>query len=215
MNPTPHHTHQTAQPTLNPALLTLSKTLELILNTAIQLDEMKGVTFSTLENQVIAITLTPIQQPLYFLVVQNTIAVQSHLEGEANAHIHTSLQDFACLPIHQTLPNAKLSGDAQQAQQFIDALCTLDIDWEEQLSHYTGDLIAFKVGHGIRSLFKTQQKIQHNLSQILKEYLQFEMEAMPTQDQVKRFCQDVENMTTHTHALETRINALFTPSKKN
>ncbi|HIE39865.1 MAG TPA: hypothetical protein EYP76_00340 [Thiomicrorhabdus sp.] len=132
--------------------------------------------------------------------------------GEADASIETPLLDLARLPLNHALPNAKLSGDSQLAQHFIDALSTLEIDWEEQLSHYTGDLIAFKVGHGIRSLLNTQQGAKETVSQTLKEFLQFEIEAVPTQSQVKRFCQEVDDITTQTHALEARINALLTPS---
>ncbi|MCF6345971.1 MAG: hypothetical protein L3J00_05820, partial [Thiomicrorhabdus sp.] len=101
-------------------------------------------------------------------------------------------------------------GDTQLAQAFINALCTLDIDWEEQLSHYTGDLIAFKIGHGIRSLFSTQQAVKDNVSQTVKEYLQFEIEAVPTKSQVKRFCQNVDTLKQDFDALEARINKLMT-----
>ncbi len=207
-----HASDQRANPALDLPLLSLSKTIESVLNSAVRLDEMEGQGFVPLEDKVIAVTLSPIKQPLYFLFTESMIAVQSNLEGEADACIQTHLLDFARLPLNRALPNAKFSGDTQLAQYFIDALCALDIDWEEQLSHYTGDLIAFKVGHGVRSLFNTQQGVKDTVSQTLKEFLQFEIEAVPTQSQVKRFCQEVDDITTQTHALEARINTLLTLS---
>jgi ubiquinone biosynthesis protein UbiJ len=195
-----------------PLLLSLSKTIEVALNTAMRLDDEQGEAFTPLEDKVISLTLTPIESPLYLIVTNARISVQTTLQGEADAGIQTTLIDFVSLPIQRQLPHAKLSGNTQLAQHFIDALCTLDIDWEEQLSHYTGDLIAFKVGHGLRSLFNRKQAVKENVSQTLKEYLQFELEAVPTQSQAKRFCQEVDNITTQTNALEARINTLLTTS---
>ena len=207
-----HASDQRTNSELDLPLLSLSKTIESVLNTAVRLDEMEGQSFLSLEDKVIAVTLSPIKQPLYFLFTKSMIAVQSSLVGEADASIQTHLLDFVRLPLNHALPNTTLSGDTQLAQYFIDALCSLDIDWEEQLSRYTGDLIAFKVGHGIRSLFNTQQGVKDTVSQTLKEFLQFEIEAVPTQSQVKRFCQGVDDITTQTNVLEARINTLLTTS---
>ncbi len=190
--------------------LSLSKTIESVLNSAIRLDDEQGEAFKPLEDKVIMLTLTPIESPLYFIVTNAMVSVQTTLQGEADAAIQTTLIDFASLPIQRQLPHAKLSGDTQLAQAFINALCTLDIDWEEQLSHYTGDLIAFKIGHGIRSLFSTQQAVKDNVSQTVKEYLQFEIEAVPTKSQVKRFCQNIDTLKQDFDALEARINKLIT-----
>ncbi len=188
--------------------MSLSNTIESILNAAIRLDDMQGEAFNALEDKVIAVTLTPMDSPLYFIVTHAMVSVQTTLQGEPDAAIQTTFIDFASLPFNRHLPHAKLSGDQTVAQDFIHALGALDIDWEEQLSHYTGDLIAFKVGHGIRSLLNTQTNIKQTASQTVREYLQFELEAVPTQRQVTRFCQDVHAITNEVDALEKRINQL-------
>ncbi|VAW43814.1 Ubiquinone biosynthesis protein UbiJ [hydrothermal vent metagenome] len=193
--------------------MSLSQTIESILNTAIRLDDMQGDAFKALEDKVIAVTLTPMDSPLYFIVTDAMVSVQTTLQGEPDAAIQTTLVDFASLPFNRHLPHAKLSGNQTVAQDFITALCTLDIDWEEQLSHYTGDLIAFKVGHGIRSLLNTQTNINQTASQTVREYLQFELEAVPIRHQATRFYQEVNSITNEVNALEKRINQLSTPTK--
>ncbi len=195
-----------AQPNL--ASISLSKTIESVLNTAIRLDDMQGEAFKALDDNVIELTLTPIESPLYFLITHTTVSVQTTLQGEADAAIQTTLIDFASLPIQRQLPHAKLSGDTDLAQRFIDALCSLDIDWEEQLSHYTGDLIAFKVGHGIRTLLGAQTNAKQTASQTIREYLQFELEAVPVKHQVAHFCEEVQTITDEVDALEKRIQQL-------
>lgn len=195
--------------------ISLSKTIESVLNAAIRLDEQQGQAFKTLEDKVIAVTLAPLENPLYFMFTDYMISVQNHLVGSADAAIQTTLLDFASLPLNRDLKNAKLSGDKELAQAFIKALCGLEIDWEEHLSHYTGDLIAFKIGHGIRSFLQTKQNAKETAGQTVREYLQFEIETLPTQSQVKRFNQAVATISTDLEALESRINALLSNHPTN
>jgi len=87
--------------------LSLSKTIESVLNSAIRLDDEQGEAFKPLEDKVIMLTLTPIESPLYFIVTNAMVSVQTTLQGEADAAIQTTLIDFASLPIQRQLPHAK------------------------------------------------------------------------------------------------------------
>jgi ubiquinone biosynthesis protein UbiJ len=189
--------------------ISLSKTIESVLNTAIRLDEEKGQAFKGLEDKVIKITLTPVSSPLYFLFTNYMVSVQNQLTGEPDAAIECTLFDFMSLPLNRTLPTSLIEGDRALAMQFIDGLCGLDIDWEEHLSHYTGDLVAFKIGHGIRSFFEQKQTTKNNLGETVKEYLQFEINTLPTQHQVKHFEQEVQQTQDEVDQLAIRIEALL------
>ncbi|WP_019556988.1 ubiquinone biosynthesis accessory factor UbiJ [Thiomicrorhabdus arctica] len=190
--------------------ISLSKTIESVLNTAIRLDEEQGQAFKGLEDKVIKVTLTPVTSPVYFLFTSYMVSVQNQLTGEPDAALECTLFDFMSLPLNRTLPTSLMEGDTDLAMQFIDGLCGLDIDWEEHLSHYTGDLVAFKIGHGIRSFFEQKQTTKNNLGETVKEYLQFEINALPTQSQVKRFVQQVQQTQDEIDQLALRIEALLT-----
>ena len=73
----------------------------------------------------------------------------------------------------------EISGDTELAHQLSKILGTMDIDWEEQLSHFTGDLIAHRVGN----LFRTARDWGANSSATLgldiQEYLQEELRLLP------------------------------------
>ncbi len=189
--------------------ISLSKTIESVLNTAIRLDEQKGQAFKALEDKVIKVTLTPITSPLYFLFTNYMVSVQNQLTGEPDAALECTLFDFMSLPLNRSLPTSSIKGDESIALQFIDGLCGLDIDWEEHLSHYTGDLVAFKIGHGIRSFFEQKQTTKNNLGETVKEYLQFEINTLPTQSQVKHFAQKVQQTQDEVDQLAIRIEALL------
>lgn len=189
--------------------ITLSKTIESVLNTAIRLDEEKGQAFKGLEDKVLKVTLTPVSLPLYFLFTNYMVSVQNQLTGEPDAAIECTLFDFMSLPLNRTLPTSLIEGDRVLAMQFIDGLCGLEIDWEEHLSHYTGDLVAFKIGHGVRRFFEQKQTTKNNLGETVKEYLQFEINTLPTQHQVKHFAQKVQQTQDDVDQLAIRIEALL------
>ena len=192
--------------------ISISKAMESVLNTAIRLDEQKGSVFNDLEDKVIALKLAPLETPLYFMFTNYMVSVQNQLVGEADATIDASLFDFMSLPINKKLPTTKIQGDTAAAETFINGLCQLDIDWEEHLSHYTGDLLAFKIGHGVRSFFDKKQAFKSTAGDTLKEYLQFEIETLPTKSQVNRFNQGVEKITNELDQLAARIETLRTPN---
>ena len=192
--------------------ISISKTIESVLNTAIRLDEQKGAVFSDLEDKVIALSLSPLEAPLYFMFTNYMVSVQNQLTGDADAEIEASMFDFVTLPINKTLPFKTLKGDEHIASIFVNGLCTLDIDWEEHLSHYTGDLLAFKIGHGFRTLFDKKQSAKVTAGETIKEYLQFEIGTLPTKSQVARFKLGVEKITDEVDQIEARIEALRTPN---
>ncbi|GKT11884.1 MAG: ubiquinone biosynthesis accessory factor UbiJ [Thiomicrorhabdus sp.] len=189
--------------------ISISKSIESVLNTAIRLDEQKGAIFNDLEDKVIAMRLAPLETPLYFMFTNYMVSVQNQLTGEADVEIEAAMLDFMTLPINKTLPHKILKGDTALGNVFINGLCQLDIDWEEHLSHYTGDLVAFKIGHGLRSIFDRKQAAKSTTSETIREYLQFEIEALPTQSQVKRFTNSVEKVTTDVDLIAARIESLL------
>jgi ubiquinone biosynthesis protein UbiJ len=188
--------------------LTLSSVLETLLNQALRLDEHQAQAFEPLHDRVIQLNLLDLRQTLFILFTEYGVQVQTHLQGEADAAIDTQIDALLQLKSTGTLKKAVVQGDTALAEAFIRALASLEIDWEEHLSHYTGDLIAFKIGHGLRTLLDTKEAIKHQAGDTLKEYLLFEINALPTRSQVTRFSQQVGQTQSAVDALEARLTAL-------
>ena len=188
---------------------TKAKVIEMALNEAIRLDETQGRAFEPLEDSVITIALTDIQIAFDFAFTAFGVSVSSETSQSADSLIETTFIDFLALPKQAGLPNAKLSGNEIKATQFIHALATLEIDWEEHLSHYTGDLIAFKIGHGVRSILQAKQSVKQQAGDTLKEYLQFELQAVPTRSQMDYFKQQVSQTANDIDNLAKRIDVLL------
>lgn len=189
--------------------LGLSKSLELAINTAIHLDEEQGRVFEVLDGKVIELVITPFTQPLFCLINQKQIAMQRELNGAADATLKSDISEWMALPLSHNLKAEITAGDETIGNEFIQALNHLEIDWEEHLSHYTGDLVAFKVGHGIRSFLEGKQNAKQQVGNTVREYLQFEINTLPTRNQVEHFVKDVNQTASEIETMAKRIDALI------
>ncbi|MDX1347641.1 MAG: SCP2 sterol-binding domain-containing protein [Thiomicrorhabdus chilensis] len=186
----------------------LSQVFEFALNQAVRLDEQHGQVFQPLNDKVIALQLNDVNTTLYVLFTDYGISVQNALQGQADAKIETTLADLLAFAQTGLLKDATYQADQTLAETFVNALASVEIDWEEHLSHYTGDLIAFKIGHAARSIMQTKTAAKQQIGDTLKEYLQFELNALPTHSQVQRFGKQVLHTQKDVEALEKRIDAL-------
>jgi ubiquinone biosynthesis protein UbiJ len=102
----------------------------------------------------------------------------------------------------------RIDGDTESGHRFKQLLATVNIDWEEQLSQYSGDVIAHQLGrflrHGKEWLQDSRQRLDRNLS----EYLQEEIKLLPQQEEVDQFMSDVDALRADTDRLLARFERL-------
>ena len=134
-------------------------TLEQLFNQAIRLDPETPRRLAPMHGRVIEIQLTGLAISLYLIPEPNGIQLLSQFEGEPDCTLRGSPLDLTRMrgtreSADQLFSgNVEISGDHRLAQQFGDFLSGLDLDWEEQLSKFTGDLLAHEIGTSARSLF--------------------------------------------------------------
>ncbi|WP_078117785.1 ubiquinone biosynthesis accessory factor UbiJ [Thiosocius teredinicola] len=101
-----------------------------------------------------------------------------------------------------------IDGDAKLAQRFSEALGSLDIDWEEQLSRLTGDIAAHEIGRGVRAAMQQGARMRDSAEQNLSEYLTEETRVLPHRYEVEDFVSDVDTLRDDVERLEARIALL-------
>ncbi len=101
-----------------------------------------------------------------------------------------------------------ISGDTQLAHQFGKILGAMDVDWEEQLSRYTGDMIAHELGNLARTALHWGRRSLNTLGQDLQEYLQAELRMLPEQPEIEQFLQGVDRVRDDVERLEIRLDLL-------
>lgn len=173
---------------------------------------------SDLQGKIIAIELTDLEKTIYChpgswglrLSLQPPGKdIDASIRGRLFGLINLSTQDHKLSTSIQE--RIEISGNPAVAQKFQKILTELDIDWEEQLSKITGDIMAFRIGQGVR---KTQQWIKESLNSFAlssTEYLQQEVHHVPTKPEFDHFSTAVTDLR---HDVD-RLEALFDHHLKN
>ena len=104
--------------------------------------------------------------------------------------------------------DVEIVGDTEAGQQFNQTLQQLDIDWEEHLSHITGDVIAHQLGRGLRGLLRWGRQVEDSLLQDTAEYLEEEKLLVATKFEVEAFNRDVDVIRNDIERLQARIQRL-------
>lgn len=101
-----------------------------------------------------------------------------------------------------------IDGDMDVGRAVQRLLDNLEIDWEEQLSKYVGDVVAHQVGGVVRDIFSWGKKTAQTLAQDGVEYLQEESRDLPHPLEVDEFNHAVDVLRSDVDRLEARVKRL-------
>jgi ubiquinone biosynthesis protein UbiJ len=169
---------------------------------------------SGLHGKVISIDLSGTGLTLYFLPDPDGVQVLSHYEGRVDTQLSGTPLGFAQLALDSREDAlfqgaVKIVGDTETGQAFQELLAGVDWDWEEQLSHVTGDVIAHQAGNLAQQAKRILDGSRETLTQDCSEYLQEEARLLPTQIEVDYFLNDVDLLRDDVERLEMRVKRLL------
>lgn len=199
------------QPELNAAV---TAALESAVNRYLRFAPDSLTQLGRLQGKVIAIELRGLNQTMYVMPGQTGLLIQSHYEGEPDATLSGTPVAFAELSL-SSHPNrvlfrgdVEIRGDIRLGQDFKRILDEMDVDWEEVLSQYTGDVVAHKLGDLVRGISEWGKQTLLTLSQNGAEYLQQESFDVPLPDEVRTFLHDVNEVRDDVERLAARVARL-------
>ena len=102
----------------------------------------------------------------------------------------------------------EIIGDSHVASTFHNVLREIEIDWEDLLSRYTGDVAANQIGKGVRRTHSFIRRLRNNLRLDMRDYLQDELQVSATNIEVDDFIKQVDIVTSQLDKLEERVNQL-------
>lgn len=103
-----------------------------------------------------------------------------------------------------------IEGDESLAQLFLTLTQQLDIDWEEWLSVYLGDITAHAIGRQGRRLARWAHKVRQSMQRNTREYLLYESRGVVGSDELHALSKAIEDSADHVAKLELRIQQLQT-----
>ncbi len=181
---------------------------ELALNASIKGSSAAQTDLKRLAGKVIALELEGLAVKLWFLPQPERLTVAADYHGEADIQIRAPAASLmgAALRREDTPPRGmQISGDAETAQVFSRLLKNADLDWEELLSHYIGDVAAHQIGNAVRGFRRWSRDAAGRLGRDLTEYLQYESRNLPPRREVEAFLAGVDRVRDDAERLEARL----------
>lgn len=188
-------------------------TLETILNQALRLDPPSLQSLSQFAGQTIQLELTGLDSQLTLFPDSQGIiilpdyqgAVDVRIKGAPFSLLHLFLQEQPSLANH---PEISLTGDITMAQQFMQIIKGLEIDWEEHLAQFVGD----EPTQQLSVLLRTGQQYAHERFSAfqlnLTEYLQEEIRCLPAPLEIEDFLNLIDELRNDLARLEQRLDRL-------
>jgi len=191
------------------------ESLEQAVNAVIALDADAARRLARLHGRVIRIELVGPDIQLNFIPGHDgRIRLLGSIEGEPDCTLAGSPFDLVRAsdktegPAQLFAGHVRIEGDTGLAQRFSEALAGLDIDWEEQLSHLTGDIAAHEIARGARAARREGERIGRSTRDNLSEYLTEEARLLPHRFEVEDFLEAVDALRDDAARLEARIALL-------
>jgi ubiquinone biosynthesis accessory factor UbiJ len=189
-------------------------TLEQLINQAIRLDPESPARLAPMHGQVIELQLTGLGLSLFLIPEPQGIQLLSAFDGIPDATLRGSPLNLARMRGSRASADqlfsgsVEIMGDTHLAHRFGEFLSTLDIDWEEQLSRLTGDVVAHEIGNLTRHLFSWGEQRTRTFEQNLREYLQEELRLLPARAEMEPWLSDIDCLRDDVERLDARIQRL-------
>ncbi len=188
--------------------------VETSLNQYLSLDEDIEFLLQPLAGKVIAVLIEPFAQTLYLCPATDRIQVLEDFQGEVDVTISGSLPALGIMGLNADSMRSVFSGDVciegdtQVGHQFQQLFKKLDVDFEEQLSHVTGDVVAHQVGNVVRAGQDWTQQTLETFRLNVQEFLQEETRDLPATGEADIVFRDIDELRADFDRLEARVERL-------
>lgn len=186
---------------------------EKMLNTALRYDPATRLGLARLEGKIIALHITAPALTFFVMPMDDELRLMSHWDGAVDTRISGSL--LALMQLAQTeIHNLKHSGvtvmgDLQLLAELQRLLKNLDIDWEEMLSQFTGDVIGHQSAELLRAQLGWVKDRTRNSQRLTREFLTEELQALPAKAELENFYQQVDELRLAVDRAAARVEILL------
>lgn len=130
---------------------------------------------------------------------------------ESDATISGPINAFLLLALTKNISRAthlglNFKGDPQTLEIIQRLFFSLNIDWEELLSHRIGDIAAHAIGNTARRFKQKPTHLFKKISRMMAEYITEEALLIPTRTEIENFLNNVDNFKSNLARLEMRMS---------
>jgi ubiquinone biosynthesis protein UbiJ len=182
----------------------------------LRFDPDTAIKFARMQGKVFKLELQVADRALFLIPAEDGIRVRDEWPGEADVSLRGSPLAFVQYALRQKYTGNRLfvdkkitiEGDAEMAQDFQKLLREMDIDFEELLSHYIGDVAAHQAGRGLRRLRDWAKEAVESMRLDVREYLVEEIRVLAPEWRVAAFIDETDVLRADVERLEQRVERL-------
>jgi ubiquinone biosynthesis protein UbiJ len=201
---------QLISPTLHTAAIA---GLETAINAALQLDPGSQQRLLKLAGHSFHLCCSQPELDLYFFP-GDTVRLCGLYDGPVTTTLTGTAQEFLKLATAEDPANALINGDLElqgDSSALIELQkigAQLDLDWEQPLVDFFGDVLGHSLSEGLRSAQQFGLQLFHNLKRQVDDYLFEEANITAADWQGEQFNRGVDELKQRTERLEAKLSRL-------
>jgi len=195
-------------------LVSLLRPAEEVINRLLAMDPDAGRRLQALSGRSLEVHLTGLALPLRLDFREAGIALALVEDGQGpspDATLRAAPGSLASLALSNGRRGGReleFRGDVGVIHEVRALFSELEIDWEEQLSRVTGDVVAHQVGNAVRGAGDWLRHAGETFLSNAGEYLTEERRSLPAAPEVEAFLADVDRLRQDTDRLQARVRRL-------
>lgn len=195
-----------------PAAQLVTAAIESAINTLLSLDESSNKALKPLIGKQLKVTIEEAPWPLLFHFSDRIDVLIPEPDQIVDCSIEMSfitlqnLQDSSQITRLIQQQKLRLEGDIHVAQHFSQLMTQLDIDWEQQLANYTGDVFAHNVFRALKQFGGQAKSTYGKFTRIVADSAIEEKRIAAPGLLVAAYCDKVNDLRSDVERLEARLN---------
>jgi len=192
----------------------LCAALETAINRILATDPVSRAQLASLSGKVIGLHITGLNLKLFLLPNASGVSVLPQFAHEPDAWLIGGVASWLHVGMGGDSVDSMLRGDIEmrgdhelghQLKRFMDGL---QLDWEDLLAPYLGDVVAHGAGRALHSVSDWLAGSGENLARDMGEYLQEEARLSPATFELQEFVGEVDRVRDDVARLAARIELL-------
>lgn len=192
----------------------IESNLQSVLNQYLALDPETAKRMKFIKNKVVTIELLGIPLTFQFKLTDSKIVLQKAHDKPDTIIKGTPL---SLLRMSLSRKNRKsffaddvtIEGDLELGQKVIDLFDSLDVDYEEYLAYWVGDIPSHQMGKISRKIRAFKEKVRGTLCDNLNEFLHEETTHFPPKEEIMDFFKDIDRLRLDVDRLDAKVKKLL------
>lgn len=192
----------------------IAAALEKALNYVLKLDPDTVLRLNSLQGKVVKLSINDWNFECFVVIRENSLGVMTHYAGVPDAGISGKLKGL--LQVGRSRASGpvlfeqgiQVDGDLEVGEQIRDIIRRLDLDFEEYLSRYVGDIAAHEIFWRGKSALRLGMKTWKNFTESVREFCQIEAKYAPSRRQVEEFYRNVSQLRNDAERAAARLDRL-------